>query len=117
MFKSDIYRKGLCSEQKVQLYFLEKGYDVFTPIGGRTKCDFVACKPNETIRVQVKTASENGNGLQVRFDVNGKVQNRDTTDVYVVVYEDNMWMFPVEDCQQTSRFMKHIGKFDKYKIA
>lgn len=49
--------------------------------------------------------------------MNGEVQNRDTTDVYVVVYEDNMWMFPVEDCQQTSRFMKHIGKFDKYKIA
>lgn len=27
MFKRDIYRKGLCSEQKAQLYFLEKGYE------------------------------------------------------------------------------------------
>lgn len=50
--------KGNISEAKVLTYFIENGYDVFTPFTANPPYDLIISKDNEVFRVSVKSTSE-----------------------------------------------------------
>lgn len=90
-------RKGMENELKAQLYFMQKGYDIFAPRMQHTRADFIAVQGQEVLRVQVKTVQENGDHLQSRLDVKGTRYTKEDTDVLFFVYGDRMWLAPIED--------------------
>lgn len=101
----DIHRVGMLSEMKVQQYFYEEGWDVFTPIDNKTRADLVVVDPDTatTLRVQVKTVQENRVGpytyLQSRLvsSDNETVYSLRCCDMVVFVYQDRLWMAPIEE--------------------
>ena len=102
--------KGAVSELKAQQWFLENGYQVFTPVVQQGIADFVAYKDGVFSKVQVKTAytmdSGGYNYLLVRLGRTGRqgrhtctrtydISNPDDCfDVLFVVYEDQLWFVP-----------------------
>lgn len=57
----DVDRKGILGELVAQAHYVSKGYEVFTPVGFRSRCDLIAMnKEDGTVKkVQVKTVQEN----------------------------------------------------------
>jgi hypothetical protein len=52
----DKKHKGVYSEFRAALWFLEKGYEVYRNISQHGFCDMIVCKDKELIKVDVKTA-------------------------------------------------------------
>ena len=102
--------KGAASELKAQQWFLENGYQVFTPVVQQGIADFVVYKDDEFSKVQVKTAytmdSGDYNYLLVRLGRSQYARGGDRTrtydasnpdhcfDILFVVYEDQLWLVP-----------------------
>jgi hypothetical protein len=114
----DIHRTGKLSEIKVQKYYYEKGYDVFVPLDGFTRSDFVVVNPatGESTRVQVKTVQENNVGgkiyLQSRLSSadNKNLYTKVCCDVIAFVYKDVIWIAPIEELSGlTSVCLGRIG--------
>lgn len=95
----------MLSEMKVQQYFYEEGWDVFTPVDNKTRADLVVVKPNggEIYRVQVKTVQENRVGpyiyLQARLSSadNVTVYTEECCDVIAFVYRDRLWIASIAE--------------------
>ena len=104
------HMKGAASELKAQQWFLENGYQVFTPVVQQGIADFVVYKDDEFSKVQVKTAytmdSGDYNYLLVRLGRSQYARGGDRTrtydasnpddcfDILFVVYEDQLWLVP-----------------------
>ena len=102
--------KGAASELKAQIWFLENGYQVFTPAIQQGIADFIAYKDEQFSKVQVKTAytmdSGNYNYLLVRLGRSAATRSGPKTrtynpdepddcfDILFVVYEDECWLVP-----------------------
>lgn len=97
MFACDAHKTGAINEVKAQLYFMDKDYDVFTPVHAKTRADFIAIKGEEVLRVQVKTAQYNGVYIQSRLDVNNARYTSKDCDVIVFVLDSRMWIAPISE--------------------
>ncbi len=102
---SEDHRIEMLAELTAQVYYIEEGYEIYTPIMPQSKCDFIASKNSETIKVQVKKASENptkhGTYLQIRLqgkptDFSVREYTRDDFDELIVVHDTGLWRFPVD---------------------
>ncbi len=49
---------GTIGELKSILVFMEMGYSIYSPLSGKESYDFIACKNDQLIRVQVKSTSK-----------------------------------------------------------
>lgn len=47
---------GITNELKAAANYSERGYEIFLPMGN-SRCDFIAMKEQEVVKVQVKTAA------------------------------------------------------------
>ena len=60
---SDSVRKGLCSELLFQLEAIDRGFEVFIPLGHYSSADVIVRQPGEVpIAVQVKKARKTSSG-------------------------------------------------------
>lgn len=102
----DNQRIGALAELSAQIYYIREGYEIYTPTIPQSKCDFIAVKGKEVVKVQVKKATENptkfGTYLQIRLQ--GKptpfgVRNYtlDDFDDLLVVHDSGMWRIPIEE--------------------
>lgn len=106
-------QRGCISELKAQVYFMEQGYDVFSPVSMLTRADFIAIdrETNDLLRVQVKTAQTNGDYLQARLTVKDRPYTSEEIDTFVFVYEDRMWIVPQFELEELTTI--NFGRVDK----
>lgn len=97
---------GYISEQKAALYFAELGYIIYWPNHSQSSCDFIACKDEELIRIQVKSAywmtnPTGKNYLQATVKKGSSGLDSYTKqhcDLIVAVAKDGrIWVIPIED--------------------
>lgn len=94
---------GLITEQKCQLYLLERGFNILVPIGNYQKYDLVIEKNNKFYRIQIKHSTEKENSfiVRTRYDVrdNGKVRKetyqKEDIDYFMTEFQGIFYMFPV----------------------
>lgn len=109
---------GLETELKCQLYLINKGYTVLTPLGNYQKYDLVIEKENKFIRIQIKHAHQK---CQHSFSVNTKYDKRDNgrvikcayqlgdIDYFLTEYEGKFYMFPVFGTTETRFWLEQKG--------
>lgn len=102
---NDSHKSGVIAELKAQIYYVEEGYEVYSPLMSQSKCDFIACKGSEVIKVQVKKATENptkfGTYLQIRIqgkstEYGCRTYTKEDFDELIISYKDNLWKLPVD---------------------
>lgn len=95
----------MLAEITAQMYYIKEGYEIYTPIMPQSKCDFIASRDSETLKVQVKKATENptksGTYLQIRLqgkptDFSVREYTKDDFDELLVVHSVGLWRFPVD---------------------
>ena len=91
---------GAMNEVKAQAYYLEQGYQVYTPIVQQSWVDFIVEKDSTLFKVQVKTATWNTVGsfkyLQSRVKLTNKYGKhpKDLYDILDVLSSDTIWEIP-----------------------
>lgn len=116
---------GLITEQKCQLYLLEHGCTVLTPLGNYQKYDLVIEKDNRFYRIQVKHSTEKENSFIVRtkYDVrdNGKVRKETYTkedcDYFMTEFQGIFYLFPVFGTQETKFWLTRPNNSSTSKLA
>lgn len=100
---------GLITEYKCQLFLIEQGFNVLTPIGNYQKYDLVIEKDNKFYRIQIKHSTEKENSFLVRtrYDVrdNGRVHketySKEDCDYFMTEFQGIFYMFPVFGTMET----------------
>jgi hypothetical protein len=96
---------GYLAEQKAALYYSKLGYIIYWPNHSQSPCDFIACKEDDLIRVQVKSPywmirSTGCEYLQCTIRKGAKKDSYYTKkecDVILAAYENRIWIIPIED--------------------
>lgn len=99
------HKTGYISEQIAALHFAERDYIIYWPNHSQSSCDFIACKDEEIIRVQVKSAywSKNKNNKQYLICTvrkgHGQSSNysRKECDMIFIVFENRKWIIPIKE--------------------
>lgn len=116
---------GLITEYKCQLFLIEQGFNVLTPIGNYQKYDLVIEKNNKFYRIQVKHATEQENAFLVRtkYDVryNGKVKKETYTakdcDYFMTEFQGHFYIFPVFGTTETKFWLNPTKNYPTSKMA
>lgn len=116
---------GLITEYKCQLFLLERGFTVLTPVGNYQKYDLVIEKDNKFYRIQIKHSTEKENSFIVRtkYDVrdNGKVRKETYTkedcDYFMTEFQGIFYLFPVFGTTETKFWLIPPKNSSTSKIA
>ena len=116
---------GLITEYKCQLFLIEHGFNVLTPIGNYQKYDLVIEKNNKFYRIQIKHSTEKENSFLVRtkYDVrdNGKVRKevyqKEDVDYFMTEFQGIFYMFPVFGTTETKFWLIPPKNSSSSKIA
>ena len=101
---------GDITELKCQIYLIEQGWNVLTPIGNHQKYDLVIEKNSKFYRIQVKHAmpvDETGFLVRTKYEVreNGKVKkatySAEDVDYFMTEFKNKFYMFPVFGTTET----------------
>lgn len=101
---------GDITELKCQIYLIEQGWNVLTPIGNHQKYDLVIEKNGKFYRIQVKHAmatEDTGFLVRTKYEVreNGKVKkttySADDIDYFMTEFNNKFYMFPVFGTMET----------------
>lgn len=105
---------GLTTELKCQLYLIEQGFNVLTPMGNHQKYDIVVEKNGKFTRIQVKHATEKDEGksfiVKTRYDVRDtsktqrvrhEVYTKEDCDYFMTEFRGTFYIFPVFGTQET----------------
>ena len=105
---------GLTTELKCQLYLIEQGFNVLTPMGSHQKYDIVVEKSGKFTRIQVKHATEKDEGesfiVKTRYDVRDtsktqrvrhEVYTKEDCDYFMTEFRGTFYIFPVFGTQET----------------
>ena len=122
--------KGAKSELLAQCYYLDRGYQVFTPVVQQGWVDFIVYKDGKTLRIQVKTATWtysnkhcNHGYLQVRTNSTNKYQEElfNKYDILLIIKDNKIWEIPSKEIksnnislESTNPNSKKEYKWDKY---
>ena len=108
-------QKGITTELKCQLYFVEKGYNVYIPISPDTRIDLIAEVEKRLIRIQVKSShlTQNQNGIEFNTSstwlntqsVVRKGYTKEDIDFFATVYENEVYLIPVEICGKNDKIL------------
>ncbi len=118
MYHNDIHLKGCMSEIKVQLHFLEMGWDVFQPVNPKTKADLIITHPKSgrVKKVQVKTIQDNTVGgityRQCRLEPNGEAYKEHEIDLFVFVYPPTGEMWSCNFIDLKGQKSVNVGRAD-----
>lgn len=108
-------QKGITTELKCQLYFVEKGYNVYIPISPDTRIDLIAEVEKRLIRIQIKSSrlTQNQNGIQFNTSstwLNSqaavkKGYTKEDIDFFATVYENEVYLIPIEICGKNDKIL------------
>lgn len=102
----DNQRIGALAELSAQMYYVKEGYEIYTPMMPQSKCDFIAIKGVDIVKVQVKKATENptkfGTYLQVRLQgkptpYGTRTYTLEDFDDLLIVHDAGIWRIPIEE--------------------
>lgn len=112
---------GLTTELKCQLFLIEQGFNVLTPMGNYQKYDIVVEKNGKFIRIQVKHASEQDNGnsftVKTRYDVRDtsknqrvrhEVYSKEDCDYFMTEFKGQYYLFPVFETNETKLWLTDV---------
>jgi hypothetical protein len=104
----DNHKSGSHAELVAASYFASLGNDIFWPLPGHTKADFIRDNQGTLLKVQVKKASWSPSGyhryLQARLTSRNKNPNPkyikgDFDEVVFVDDEERIWVAPFDDIE------------------
>ena len=111
----DKHKKGLRAELLAQAYFLEKGFRVFSALGGLGPIDFIAIDKNNKIRYfDVKFKSYRKDGTKI-CRVNNKVEGVKIEIVYVDLFSGEISVAQHNTREWHKRYK--IGKDERGKYT
>ena len=109
---------GLETELKCQHFLISQGFDVLIPLGNYLKYDLVITKDKKFYKIQIKHAhqkSKNSFSINTKYDKreNGKVikqaYQKDDIDYFLTEFNDQYYMFPVFETNETRLWLKESG--------
>ena len=135
----NVKAKGIITDCKIQLWFLEHGFNVSTPIGDNCRYDFIAdLGKGKLLRIQSKTGSRNRNKGCLTFQTCSNRSNRniierknyskDDIDYFATIDAENNQIYLVSIDEATgiqfslrlipakNNMVKPIHSADDYKI-
>ena len=105
---------GQITEMKCQLYLIENGFNVLTPLGNHQKYDIVIEKNGKFTRIQIKHCTLHNDGksicIRTKYDVrdSNKTQRKkaekytiNDCDYFMTEYDNEFYLFPVFDTLET----------------
>ena len=116
---------GDITELKCQVYLIEHGWNVLTPVGNHQKYDLVTEKNGKFYKIQVKHAmpvEETGFLVRTKYEVreNGKTKkltySAEDVDYFMTEFNGKFYMFPVFGTVET-RFWTVGTKLSTQKQA
>ena len=120
----DTIRKGVITETKAILKFLELNYNVFTPHGDGSKCDLIIQNSEgELFKVQCKTSRESLYGELFNAYSTARTRSSEGTKKKVFYTEkdidyfctfdkeNNMYLIPIEEIKTQECRIKNYKKY------
>lgn len=114
-FMNETNKKGITTELKCQLYFVEKGYNVYTPISPDTKIDLIAEVEKQLIRIQIKSCHLTQNQKGIKFNTSTtwlnsqmivrKGYSKEDIDFFATVFNNEVYLIPVEICGKNDKIL------------
>lgn len=112
-------QKGLITEMKVMLYFIELGYNVSQPLNSDSKYDCILDKDNKLYRIQIKTShlsTTTNNSIEFKCCSTTTTQNHrkqngytsDNIDFFATVWENEVYLISVNECSSAKTL--HLSK-------
>lgn len=96
----------MTNELIAALYYVSIGYLIYWPLTHQGPCDFIAVNKDDLVKVQVKSRYRmnrpNGKAyIQATVRRGGgkrkdRYYSKEECDVIAVVFEDHIWVFPIE---------------------
>lgn len=91
---------SVIAEIKVASKFMEDGYEVFFPFGGKTSSDLVVSKRGILYRVQVKSTSQKSHNNKWDVELKRIRHNRTTVKTYLFDNTESdflaIWIVPID---------------------
>ena len=105
-------QKGLITEMKVMLFFIEQGYNVSQPLNADSKYDCIVDVNGNLYRVQVKTshpAPKTKDAIEFKCCSTTTTQNHrkasgytaNDIEFFATVWENKVYLIPVEECSSS----------------
>ena len=120
---------GLITEMQCQVFLIEHGYNVLTPIGNHQKYDLVIEKDGKFTKIQVKHAKSQNEGksflVKTRYDVRDITKSQrvrhekytvEDCDYFMTTYQDKFYLFPVFGTSE-ARFWLQKSRLSTQKYA
>lgn len=105
-------QKGILTEERCKLFFIERGLTVSVPIGDNAKYDLIVDTGTKLLRLQVKTSHSNDNGSTFSFEATSNVVNRRTIltkkynkediDGFCTWFDGKVYIIPWKDTSQVT---------------
>ena len=107
-------RKGILTEERLKLWFLEQGFSVSVPIGDNDRYDFIVDFNGKLVKMQSKTSNLTRtlnclNFACASIKYNSKGSNRtqytkNEIDFFCTLHPENqqVYIVPVEECNNES---------------
>lgn len=117
--------KGITTEMHCQLFFLEQGYNVYTPVSPDTRIDFIAEIEGTLIRIQVKSSHEVATGIEFSTtsswvntkEVIQKGYTKEEIDFFATYYNGKVYLIPVEICGKRDKILSfEPNSFSPYTL-
>lgn len=105
----DTVRIGNLTELNVQIKLMERGFEIFTPVGDGAKCDLILINSGTPKRVQIKTSRLSRNSEMFNAYSCGctrsktskstkSMYTKEDIDFFATIdMEDNLYLIPVEE--------------------
>ena len=111
-------QKGLATELKCQLFFIEKGYNIYIPVSEDSRYDMIVDINNILYRIQIKTGRETKNKTGIVFNTcsmrmnhtegNIKVRySEDEIDFFMTYYNNQAYLIPISQCQGSEKTLSY----------
>lgn len=111
---NETQQKGLVTELKCQLFFIENGYNIYLPVSEDSRYDLIVDINNNLYRVQIKTSHLTSNNTGIEFNVcssrvnhtEGNIKvgySEDEIDFFMTTYNNNFYLIPIEICGRSSK--------------
>ena len=107
--------KGTVVELRCQIFFTERGYNVYLPLSYDTKCDMIVDIDGILKRIQIKTSNVNRNNTGIEFNtshitVNAKgairkAYTKDDVDLFATYYNNEIYLIPIEHCKKRLKIL------------
>lgn len=111
-------QKGLITEEKVILWFLEHNYNIFKPLSPESKIDLIVEINNKLYKIQIKTShiAKTNNAIEfkcrsITVNTNEIKQSNyiNLIDYFATIWNNNLYLIPIEEAKTAAKIL-HLDK-------